>query len=181
LVGKRTNCHSTLPTVPALGRNNQCVCAFFYDVQLPMEFQHVASKNLCAFICGGTRTQFRCVGAGGWRRRRWCRRGRRRRRWQWSRWSERSIRDHRQLKRPGQRSERQQRYSTLWRPKRSEWQWRCSTPRQHRPKQYQFPRDRSWTGEHRYRHERNERLPRTAIGSVRDHFTKDHAMECRPR
>jgi hypothetical protein len=37
-------------------------------------------------------------------------------------------------KRPDQRSERQQRCSTLWRPKRSEWQWRCSTPRQHGPK-----------------------------------------------
>jgi hypothetical protein len=98
-----------------------------------MEFQHVASKDLCDFICGGTRTQFRCVGAGGWRRRRWRRRGRRGRRWQWSRWSGRRIRNHRQLKRPEQRSERQQRYSTLRRPKRSDWQWRCSTPRQHGP------------------------------------------------
>ena len=66
-----------------------------------MEFQHVASKDRCAFICGGTRTQFRCVGAGGWRRRRWRRRGRRGRRWQWSRWSERRIRNHRQLEAAG--------------------------------------------------------------------------------
>jgi hypothetical protein len=115
------------------------------------EYQHVSSKSISTVICGGTRTQFRCVGARGWRRRRWRRRGRRGRRWQWSRWSERRIRNHRQLdERPEQRSERQQRYSTLRRPKRSEGQWRCSIPRQHGPKQYQLPRDGSWAGEHWY-------------------------------
>ena len=100
----------------------------FMAFKLPTwSFQHVASKNLGAFIGGGTRTQFRCVGAGG--RRRW-----RGRRWQWSRWSERRSRNQRQLKRLDKRSERQQRCSTPRRSKQSNWQHRGSTPRQHGPK-----------------------------------------------
>ena len=87
-------------------------------------FQHDASKNLGAFIGGGTRTQFRCNGTGGWRRRRW----------QWSRWSKRRSRNHRQLKRLAKQYERQQRCSTAQRPKQSDWQYCCSTARQYGPK-----------------------------------------------
>ena len=85
--------------------------------------QHVTSNYPGAFIAGGTRTQFRCDGAGGWRGRRW---------W-WSRRCERRIR-YRQLKRLEKRSKQQQRCSTAQRPKQSDWQYCCSTARQYGPK-----------------------------------------------
>ena len=60
----------------SLGRNNHPPrLLYFMGSMINMEFQHVASKDRCAFIRGGTRTQFRCVGAGGWRGRRWRGRG----------------------------------------------------------------------------------------------------------
>jgi hypothetical protein len=87
--------------------------------------QHVTSNYLGAFIGGGTRTQFRCDGAGGWRRRR---------RW-WSRRCQRRIRrNHRQLKWIAERYEGQQRCSTAKWPKQSDWQYCCSTARQYGPK-----------------------------------------------
>jgi hypothetical protein len=86
--------------------------------------QHVTSNYLGAFIGGGTRTQFRCNGTGGW-----CGR-----RWQWSRWRERRSRNHRQLKQLAKQYERQQRCSTARRPKQSDWQYCCSTARQYGPK-----------------------------------------------
>jgi hypothetical protein len=58
-----------------LRNNHRLGCLLSWRSIINMEFQHVASKDRCAFICGSTRTQFRCVGAGGWRRRRWRRRG----------------------------------------------------------------------------------------------------------
>ena len=86
--------------------------------------QHVTSNYLGAFIGGGTRTQFRCDGTGGWRGRRW---------W-WSRRCERRIRNHN--KRLEKRYERQQRCSTIRRPKQSDWQYCRSTARQYGPKQH---------------------------------------------
>jgi hypothetical protein len=82
--------------------------------------QHVTSNYLGAFIGGGTRTQFRCDGTGGGRR------------WWWSRRCERRIRNHN--KRLEKRYERQQRCSTIRRPKQSDWQYCCSTARQYGPK-----------------------------------------------
>jgi hypothetical protein len=113
---------SSAPTVggkrSSFGRSATMASIFQHGVQ------HVTSNYHGAFIGGGTRAQFRCDGAGGWRgRRRW-----------WSRRCERRIWNHRQLTRLDEWYERQQRCSTAQRPKQPNWQYCCSTARQYGPK-----------------------------------------------